>query len=68
MIFLKIYCNSQHKIFFRHEPADYLRAIKDILEVFENANNSILDIYKTNEVSITSIKVKDFRILKSYSV
>lgn len=40
-----------------YEPADCIRVIKEIMDVFENANNSILDIYKTNEVSITSIKV-----------
>lgn len=42
---------------YRHEPADCIRAIKEVLDVLENANNSILDIYKTSEVSITSIKV-----------
>lgn len=46
-------------VFSRHEPADCVRAIKEILEVFENANNNILDIYKTSEVSITCIKVTE---------
>lgn len=43
-------------LIFRHDRVDCLRAVGEILEVFENANNSILDIYKTSEVSITSIK------------
>lgn len=52
---LSKYFYSNH--FRSHEPADCIRVIKDVMKVFENANNSILDIYKTNEVSITSIKV-----------
>lgn len=51
--FEKVLSNRFHS----HEPADCIRVIKDVMKVFENANNSILDIYKTNEVSITSIKV-----------
>jgi hypothetical protein len=41
----------------RHDPADNLQTIKEILDVYDKASNSILTIYQKSEVSITIIKV-----------
>lgn len=42
----------------RHDPADNLQTIKEILDVYDKASNSILTIYQKSEVSITIIKVR----------